>query len=361
VTRDSPSRVAPPFAPDALGPDTEDRGPGRSVSPALLAAEDLRVELPVGDVLHPAVAGISFSLARGEAVGVVGESGCGKSQLARALLGLSPDGARVTGRIRYAGQDLLGLGEPVWRQVRGRRIGLVLQEPAAALDPVATVGAQLVEAVRLHRPVSRREAREIGIRVLREVGFPEPERGLGEYPHRLSGGLRQRALLAMALAPDPDVLIADEPTASLDATVAAQVLELLDRLRLERGLSVLLITHDLGVVAQHSDRVLVLYAGRVVEEAATRDLFHSPAHPYARALLYSVPRLGRTRGRADRLPVIPGTIGDLAGRAEVGCAFAPRCPDRFDPCERRLPPFFEAGSSRARCFLYERAPAGSVQ
>jgi peptide/nickel transport system ATP-binding protein len=315
------------------------------------------VELPVDGAFHAAVDGVSFSLARGEAVAIVGESGCGKSQLARALLGLPPDGARVTGRVRYAGQDLLGLGEIAWGAVRGRRIALVLQEPAAALDPVATIGTQLTEAIRLHRSVSRRQAREIGIGVLREVAFPEPERGMGEYAHRLSGGLRQRALLAMALAPDPDVLIADEPTASLDATVAAQVLEVFDGLRSKRGLAVVLITHDLGVVAQHSDRVLTLYAGRIVEEAATRDLFEAPAHPYTRALLQSVPRIG-AHARGDRLPVVPGTVNDLASRIGVGCSFVSRCPDRFEPCELRNPPFFDAGPNRARCFLYEEASAG---
>jgi peptide/nickel transport system ATP-binding protein len=360
VTGDFPGRAASGPGPDSGSPRPRPGDPGSSGAPALLAVENLRVELPVDGAFRAAVDGVSFSLARGEAVAIVGESGCGKSQLARALLGLPPDGARVTGSVRYGGQDLLGLGESAWGGVRGRRIGLVLQEPAAALDPVATVGAQLTEAIRLHRPVSRRDARTIGIEVLREVAFPEPERGMGEYPHRLSGGLRQRALLAMALAPAPDVLIADEPTASLDATVAAQVLEVLDGLRAKRGLAVLLITHDLGIVAQHSDRVLALYAGRVVEEAATPDLFASPAHPYTRALLRSVPRIG-AHARGDRLPVVPGTVEDLASRAEAGCSFAPRCPDRFEPCVLRQPAFFDAGPNRARCFLYETTPAGSAR
>jgi peptide/nickel transport system ATP-binding protein len=358
VTSEFLSRVQALSASAAPNPKSEFRNPRSRVPDPLLLVEDLRVELPADGVLHAAVDGVSFSLERGEAIAVVGESGCGKSQLARALLGLPPDRARVTGAVRLEGRDLLPLGEADWRRVRGRRIGLVLQEPGAALDPVQTVEAQIVEAVRLHRPVTRREAREIALASLREVGFPDPERGLGEYPHRLSGGLRQRALLAMTLASGPDVLVADEPTASLDATVAAQVLDLIDRLRDERGLSVLLISHDLGVVAQHSDRVLVLYAGRVVEEASTRDLFEDPAHPYTRALLRSVPHIGGARARGDRLPAIPGAIEGLAGRRRGCCAFAPRCPERFDPCDRRKPPFYAAGRSRARCFLYEKAPAG---
>jgi peptide/nickel transport system ATP-binding protein len=339
----------------------EIRNPKSRVNDSVLSVEDLRVELPAGGGLRPAVDGVTFSLDRGEAVALVGESGCGKSQLARALLGLSPESARVTGRVWYEGHDLLSLGERAWRAVRGRRIGLVLQEPAAALDPVQTIEQQILEAIRLHRNVSRRQAREGAIAVLREVAFPDPERGLGEFPHRLSGGLRQRALLAMTLAPGPEVLIADEPTASLDATVAAQVLELLDHLRRARGLSVLLITHDLGVVAQHSDRVLVLYAGRIVEEAGTGELFEAPAHPYTRALLRSVPRVGAFGSRGARLPAIAGAVADLGNRPRECCAFAPRCPDRFSPCDRSEPPLYAAGRSRARCFLYgPGGVAGSV-
>jgi peptide/nickel transport system ATP-binding protein len=305
------------------------------------------------------VDGVSFTLASGEAVAVVGESGCGKTQLARAILGLPPEGGRVAGRVLYAGRDLLGLSEPEWQSVRGRQIGLVFQEPAAALDPLQTIGAQIAESINLHGGLPRRQARQRARSALQEVGFPDPDRGLDEYPHRLSGGLRQRALIAMTLAPGPRILLADEPTASLDSTVAAQVLDLLDRLRRQRGLSILLITHDLGVVAQHCDRVLVLYAGRIVEEAATASLFRAPAHPYTRGLLRSVPRVGAAvRGPGQRYEVIPGAVADLSLRGGDGCAFAPRCPDRFDPCDRRQPAPYATEAGRARCFLYERSPAG---
>jgi len=305
------------------------------------------------------VDGVSFTLSPGEAVAVVGESGCGKTQLARAILGLPPEGGRLDGRVLYEGRDLLRLTEAEWRRVRGAQIGLVFQEPATAMDPLQTIGAQIVESIGVHENLSRAQARTRARAALHEVGFPDPDRGLDEYPHRLSGGLRQRALIAMTLAPGPRILLADEPTASLDSTVAAQVLELLDRLRRERGLSILLITHDLGAVAQHCDRVLVLYAGRIVEEGATAELFRAPCHPYTRGLLRSVPRLGAAaRGPGQRYEVIAGAVADLSQRGGHGCAFAPRCPDRFDPCDRSQPQPYATETGTARCFLYERSPAG---
>jgi peptide/nickel transport system ATP-binding protein len=326
--------------------------------PPLLCVEDLTIELPVGGSLRPAVDGVSFTLAHGEAVAVVGESGCGKTQLARAILGLTPEGGRVSGRVAYAGRDLLGLSEREWRKVRGGQIGLVFQEPASALDPVQTIGAQIQESLSFHANHPRAESRRLARAALQDVGFPDPDRGLDEFPHRLSGGLRQRALLAIALASGPAILLADEPTASLDATVAAQVLELLDQLRRERGLTILLITHDLGAVARHCDRVLVLYAGRIVEEAQTSSLFRAPSHPYTRGLLRSVPRVASaTRERGQRYEVIPGSIADLSTRSRCACAFAPRCAERFAPCDASLPELYATVSGRARCFLY--APAGS--
>ena len=315
---------------------------------------DLRVEVPIGGRLAPAVNGVDFDLAAGEALAVVGESGCGKTLLARALLGLAPEAARVSGSISIGGRELVGSNAEEWRRVRGRQISVVFQEPASAFDPVATVGAQIVEAVRAHRKVARSEARRTAIERLREVGFPDPLRGMTEYPHRLSGGLKQRAFLAMALASDPAVLVADEPTTALDATVAAQVLELLDRLRLDRGLALLLITHDLGTVATHADRVIVMYAGRVVEEATAADLFRAPRHPYTRGLLASLPRLSaRARGASRRFDAIPGVVPDLASRPAGMCSFAPRCPERFDPCDLEEPALYRAGESTARCFLYD--------
>ncbi len=325
----------------------------------LLSVEDLRVELPVNGVLRPAVDGVSFALGAGRALAVVGESGSGKTQLVRAILGLSPEGARVTGRVLCAGRDLSTLSDREWREVRGREIGLVFQEPAAALDPVQTIGAQVVEAILLHEPVSRAAARRRALDVLAEVALPEPGRVFGEYPHRLSGGLRQRACLAIALAARPKVLLADEPTASLDSTVAVQILELLDRLRRERDLAVLLITHDLRVVARHCDRLLVLYAGRVVEEGSTAERLRSPAHPYTRGLLRSVPVLAPGRLRGERYEAIAGALEDLSARRSGGCAFSPRCPDRFAPCDASVPPLYPVGDEgQSSCFL-SRPVAGS--
>ena len=301
--------------------------------------------------------GVSFTLRSGESLAIVGESGCGKTLVGRALLGLPPERSRVGGSILLAGRELVGARESAWRKVRGRSIGLVFQEPGAAFDPVATVGSQICEAILAHSRVGRRAARALAIDRLDEVGFPDPPRGMEEYPHRLSGGMKQRAFLAIALASDPAVLVADEPTTALDATVAAQVLELLDRLRAERGLALLLISHDLGVVARHADRLLVLYAGRVVEEARTLDFFLAPRHPYSRGLLASVPRLAKAGGSGARgFRAIPGTVPDLASRSGGMCAFAPRCPERFEPCDRREPDLYAAGESVARCFLYD--PAG---
>jgi oligopeptide/dipeptide ABC transporter ATP-binding protein len=302
----------------------------------------------------PAVDGVGFELFEGESVAVVGESGSGKTQLARAILGLSPSGARVSGRMVYRGRDLADLSERQWQALRGAEIGMVFQEPAAALDPVRTIGAEIEESIRLHSRVTGSRARELARAALAEVAFPDPDGGLGEYPHRLSGGLRQRAHLASVLAAGPKLLLADEPTASLDATVALEILDLLDRLRRERGLTVLLITHDLGLVARHCDRLLVVYAGHIVEEASTEDLFRAPQHPYTRGLLRSVPRLSAAARRAgERYEVIPGALPDLAERRTSGCAFAPRCEDRFDPCEAREPELYATATGRARCFLHE--------
>lgn len=298
--------------------------------------------------LEPAVDGVSFDLSKGEALAVVGESGCGKTLMGRSLLGLIPPGARVHGSIRLSGRELAGSSEEEWRTVRGNRIALVFQEPAAAFDPVATVGSQIVEAARAHRRLDRGAARAIARDRLREVGFPDPDRGLDEYPHRLSGGLKQRAFLAMALASDPALLIADEPTTALDATVGAQVLELLDRLRSERGLALLLISHDLDAVARHAERVIVMYAGRVAEEAPAARLFGDPRHPYTRGLLAARPRLPGAAFAA-----IPGGVPDLASRPRGRCAFEPRCPERFDPCDKREPGLYATDGGSARCFLYE--------
>ena len=323
-------------------------------APPLLTVRDLRVELPRGDgIFVPAVDGVSFDLGRGEALALAGESGCGKTLLARAVVGLSPEGARTTGRVVVDGRDLAASTPPELERLRGGTVGMLFQEPAAALDPVRTIGDHVVEAIRLHRPTSRRDARREAVERLREVAFADPRRAAAEYPHRLSGGQRQRALLAVALAADPALLIADEPTSALDATVAGEVLALLDRLRRERGLALLLVSHDLRLVARETDRTLVLYAGRVVEEAPTAELFESPRHPYTRGLLACVPRLGGTGVGARRFAAIPGAVPDLFERTAAGCAFAPRCAERFDPCELEPPDLFSSGGARVRCFLYD--------
>jgi peptide/nickel transport system ATP-binding protein len=329
----------------------------------VLSVRNLKVELPLGGRWYPAVDGVSFDVGRGESLAVAGESGCGKTLLGRALINLAPEAARVTGSLLWEGHDLRALPEREWERIRGGRIAMVFQEPAAALDPVRTIGEQIVEAIRLHRRVSVREARAIASDRLREVAFPDPENGLEEFPHRLSGGQKQRALVAIALAGDPELLIADEPTTALDATVAAEVMELLERLRERRGLTLLLISHDLGLVARATGRALVLYAGRVIEEASTAEIFRSPRHPYTRGLLSCLPRIDPERLRSARFDAIGGAVPDLFDRGEGRCAFAPRCPERFDPCELREPDLYDVDGVKVRCFLYEglrggqRAPA----
>ncbi|HSK79611.1 MAG TPA: ABC transporter ATP-binding protein [Thermoanaerobaculia bacterium] len=262
--------------------------------PTLLDAKTIEIAFPRAGRWVPVVRGVSFAIGKGEILGLVGESGSGKSLTALSLLGLVPKAARVRGEVRLEGVsgNLLTLPEPEMRRVRGGRIGLVFQEPMTAFNPVYTIGFQVAEAVRAHRPLSRRAARDEAVRLLERVALPDARRRLDDYPHQLSGGQRQRAMIAMALAGGPDLLLADEPTTALDVTIQAQILELLEALRTDLGLSVLLITHDLGVVAETCDRVLVMQAGEIVEEAAVETLFAAPAHPYTRMLLAAVPRLG---------------------------------------------------------------------
>jgi oligopeptide/dipeptide ABC transporter ATP-binding protein len=324
----------------------------------LLCVENLRVELPSPSGWFAAVDGVSLSISRGASVALVGESGSGKTQLARAILGLSPAGARTSGRVLWEGRDLASEPEPSRNRWRGASVGLVFQEPGAAFDPVRTVGSQIVEAIRLHRSVSPREAREVAIAALSDAAYPEPESALGEYAHRLSGGLAQRAYLAMALASAPQLLVADEATASLDPTVASRVLERLDALRASRGLALLLVTHDLALVAPRADRVLVMYAGRVVEEGPAREVLSRPAHPYTRGLLRAAPRidaLGLSRGA--RYETIAGAPPTPAERDGSRCAFAPRCPERFEPCDQEAPEPYRVGAGSARCFLHAAPPA----
>ncbi len=283
-----------------------------------------------------AVRDVSFEIAAGEAVGIVGESGCGKTAIALALLGLLPRNGRIaSGEIVLGGVELVNAGKKVMRDVRGRRIAMVFQDSMTSLDPVMPIGRQIAEGMIAHLGVTRERARDRSIELLQEVGVPDPVKRLANYPHQLSGGLRQRVAIAVALAADPEVLVADEPTTALDVTIQAQILDLLERERERRGMALILITHDLGVVANVTDRVLVMYAGRVVESGATAEIFGDPRHPYTLGLLNSMPRVDSALER--ELPAIPGS--PPSGYREVpGCPFAPRCSYAMDACRAEDPP-----------------------
>jgi len=316
----------------------------------LLSVEDLGVEFPRNGGTVRAATGVSFTVGTGEAVALVGESGCGKSATALALFRLVPPPGRVvSGRVVFEGTDLLPLPDEAIRRFRGAGLAWVPQEPGAALNPVLTVGSQVVDVIRAHRAVPKREAWAEAVELLRRVGIPDPEQRAREYPHQYSGGMKQRALIAMALSARPKLLVADEPTTAVDPTLKLGILDLLRALRDERGLSVLLITHDMGAVAALADRVLVMYAGRIVEEAGAQALFDDPRHPYTRGLLASVPRIDVARGD---LPSIPGAVPDLA-HLPPGCAFHPRCPEAMEICPRDAPRLVAAGDGhQVRCWLH---------
>jgi peptide/nickel transport system ATP-binding protein len=316
----------------------------------VLEVDNLRVTFPGTDGRRvAAVDGVSLALSRGETLALVGESGCGKSLTGLSLLRLVPAPGRIEpgSRIRLGDADVLALEGPALRAIRGRRIGMIFQDPMTSLDPVFRVGDQIAEGILAHFPVSKREARERAVALLREVGIPDPPARAEAFPHQLSGGMRQRVMIAIALAAEPDLLVADEPTTALDVTVQAQILEVLDRLRAQRGMAVLLITHDLGIVAGRADRVAVMYAGQIVEEAPTAELFAKPSHPYTQGLFGSIPRL---TGPVARLRPIPGTVPSPAAWP-AGCRFRPRCPQAFEPCGRE-PPIHDVGpGQRMRCWL----------
>lgn len=334
-------------------PDSFSGAVASDVTRPLLAVEGLTTAFPVAGRLVPAVNDISFEVRKGETLGLVGESGSGKSLTAFSILQLVPPPGQVTrGRIWFEGQDLSALPESAMRQVRGARIALILQEPMSALNPVMTVGDQIAETLVVHGLGGWRAARQSAVEWLGAVKVPEPSRRAREYPHQLSGGLRQRVLIAMALACRPSLIIADEPTTALDVTIQAQVLDLLRSLKTDLDLSLLLITHDLGVVAHTADRVAVMYAGRIVEQGSVRDVFREPLHPYTRGLMASMPR--GTAG--SRLQAIEGTVPPL-GDLPRGCAFSPRCPARFAPCDHIVPPSVQPEPDRdVRCFLHGGAP-----
>jgi oligopeptide/dipeptide ABC transporter ATP-binding protein len=318
------------------------------VTPPVLQVVDLRVGFDTEAGTVVAVDGVSFDLCRGETLAMVGESGCGKTVTALSILRLlqSPPARLLGGQVLYDGRDLLRIPESDLRKVRGRRIAMVFQEPMSALNPVFPVGEQIAEAVRVHFGATRREAERRAVEVMAQVGIPAPEERLRAYPHQLSGGLRQRVMIAIALSCRPDVLIADEPTTALDVTIQAQILDLLSSLCRDLGLALLLITHDLGVVAEVADRVVVLYAGEVVEQAEPVALFRGPRHPYTAGLLASLPTA--TAERSQRLAAIPGTVPDPRAWPP-GCRFADRCPRAQDDCRARSPSL--AGEAhRYRCY-----------
>jgi len=321
----------------------------------LLSVTDLRTHFYTKAGLVRAVDGVSFEIAKGEMLGLVGESGCGKSITALSVMRLIASPGRIVGgTIEFRGEDLTAATEERMRKIRGNDIAMIFQDPMTSLNPVFTVGDQIAEALRLHRGLSRREAANAAVDAMREVAIPSPERRIRDYPHQLSGGMRQRVMIAMALACDPDLLIADEPTTALDVTIQAQILELLDELRRSRDLAVLLITHDLGVVAETVDRVCVMYTGRVVEESTVNEVFSHPRHPYTQGLLLSVPRLNESAGsKLKRLSTIEGVVPSPT-ELPNGCHFAPRCRSRKEKCGLDEIPLFEiAEGVRARCLMYD--------
>jgi peptide/nickel transport system ATP-binding protein len=317
----------------------------------LIEVNDLKVQFATEDGIVRAVDGVDFELSRGQVLGIVGESGSGKSVTAMTLLGLTRDrNTRFEGEVLYKGRDVLEMSEDELQEVRGNEMSMIFQDPMTSLNPVYTVGTQICEAIRIHERADKNTARRRAIDLLRQVGIPNPDERVDNYPHEFSGGMRQRAMIAMALACNPDVLIADEPTTALDVTIQAQIIELIDRLKDDFNSAVILITHDLGVVAEIADEIIVMYAGRVVERAKTRDLFYDPQMPYTWGLLGSIPRLDRPK--QERLHSIKGTPPSLI-RTPTGCKFRPRCPHAFDKCmeEPSLENRVETPGHLDRCWL----------
>ncbi len=335
-----------------------------SSTPApLLQVDGLSVRLPTARGMATAVRQLGFTLQRGEALGIVGESGSGKSLTALALMGLLPEGAEVSGSVRFRGQELRGLPDAAMCRLRGDRIGMVFQEPMTALNPVHPIGRQVAEPLRRHRALGARAARQEAIALLERVGIAQAAQRFDAYPHQFSGGQRQRITIAMALACGPDLLIADEPTTALDVTLQQQILDLIADLVAERGMALILISHDLGVISQNVDRMLVMYGGSVVESGGTADVFARPAHPYTRGLLAARPQLHPLAGPRARLATIPGTVPELAD-LPPGCPFAGRCAFTVEACHAGLPAaeaVRPAQEHRARCIRLDAVAAAAAQ
>lgn len=318
----------------------------------VLEVKDLQIEFPIDEQYYTAVQGVSFHIEPGETLGIVGESGCGKSVTSLSIMRLLGSSTRISGDIYYNDKNLLQLSEPQMRKIRGNEIGMIFQEPMTSLNPVHKIGRQVGETLFLHRGMSSRQAYRASIEMLERVGIPRADQIVDEYPHQLSGGMRQRVMIAIAMACDPTLLIADEPTTALDVTIQAQILELMRNLAKDNGTSILLITHDLGVVAEMCDRVAVMYAGHVVEEGSVRQIFHNPQHPYTRGLLNSIPNL---TGDRKRLEPIQGNVPSLQNMP-MGCRFAPRCPFVMDKCIANNPNLYHIEDGHgSRCFLQEEA------
>jgi peptide/nickel transport system ATP-binding protein len=317
----------------------------------LLDVNDLKVQFATEDGIVRAVDGVSFNLDRGKVLGIVGESGSGKSVTAMSLMGLTRGvNARFEGEVLYKGSDLLHVSDREMQNFRGNELGMIFQDPMTSLNPVYRIGEQIVEAIQAHENVGKRSARARTVELLRQVGIPNPETRVDDFPHQFSGGMRQRAMIAMALSCNPSVLIADEPTTALDVTIQAQIVELVGRLKDDFDSAVIFITHDLGVIAEIADEIIVMYAGRVVEQGSKRDLFYDPQHPYTWGLLGSIPRLDRPR--AERLHTIEGSPPSLINPPE-GCKFRPRCPHAFEKCtqEPALENHVEDRGHLDRCWL----------
>lgn len=323
------------------------------MSNKLLEISNLKTYFFVDNRQIPAVNGVDIYINEGETLGVVGESGCGKSVTSLSVMGLlgHTPGRVVDGSIKFKGNNLITLSEDEMREIRGNEIAMIFQEPMTSLNPVYKIGAQIGEAVKLHLKYDKKKTREHVINMLKLVGIPRAEEIIDEFPHQLSGGMRQRVMIAMAMACNPTLLIADEPTTALDVTIQAQILELMKKLKEEKRTAIMLITHDLGIVAEMCDRVVVMYAGKVVEEAEVIEIFENPKHPYTKGLLNSIPKLGQ---KADRLDSIPGNVPTPANMPK-GCKFAPRCSQVMDICKEKDPELLQISKGhQCRCFLYEK-------